>query len=333
MANAIVVHESGFSGRTARAETFQDIIGNLVRPAQVRAERSARYDFRLNHVRFERLEVTTLSYGDPVEIDLHEIGDGAGESLVLQLVLSGSSCTYFDGASPVQHGRASAHLSVADQPMRVRCQRDCRHFLVRLDRGALQQTASDCRQRVELPDPRHSLSLVSPAGKALRRYMRYLVAELDRGSCDEFLRFASRATEQLLLVHILTVLQTPAGVWGTASRPGRRSTGIPTYVERAEAFIDAHLGMDIGIQDIVASTGTSLRTLYRGFERSRGTSPMEFLRERRLERAHAELVASDPLEVRVTDVALRWGFQHLSDFASRYRERFGCLPSETLRRH
>jgi AraC-like DNA-binding protein len=60
---------------------------------------------------------------------------------------------------------------------------------------------------------------------------------------------------------------------------------------------------------------------------------MAFLRERRLDRAHVQLAEASAGSLRVTDVALRCGFQHLSEFAARYRERFGCLPSQTLRKN
>jgi AraC-like DNA-binding protein len=33
----------------------------------------------------------------------------------------------------------------------------------------------------------------------------------------------------------------------------------------------------------------------------------------------------------VADVAFRWGFGHLGRFAEKYRERYGELPSETLK--
>lgn len=327
MADAITRHDNGFAARTSRADTFQEIMADLVRPAVVRADRHGHYDFRMNHVRFERLEITVLSYGDAVEVDLQQIRDGARESLVMQLMLAGSSLTYVDG-KPVEQCRSSGHLAASDLPMRVRCQRGCRHFLIRLDRELLEHTARDFQQRLTFPDPRDSIPLSSLPGKALRRYMRYLVAELDQDSRCGFLRYAAGATEQLLVSHILAAMHA-------AQRPvpasAVRRGGAPLYVQRAEAFIEAGLQRDIGLRDIVASAGISLRTLYRGFERSHGTTPMGFLRDRRLERAHAQLLEPDSRELRVTDVALRWGFQHLSDFAANYRERFGCLPSATLR--
>jgi AraC-like DNA-binding protein len=59
-----------------------------------------------------------------------------------------------------------------------------------------------------------------------------------------------------------------------------------------------------------------------------GTTPMEFLRRVRLERAHRDLLHG---EGTVTDIALRWGFPHLSRFARAYRAQYGVLPSETRR--
>jgi AraC-like DNA-binding protein len=60
---------------------------------------------------------------------------------------------------------------------------------------------------------------------------------------------------------------------------------------------------------------------------------MLHLRNRRLERAHEELTDVLPSDgVTVTDIAERWGFTHLSSFATLYRKRWGESPSETLRR-
>ena len=75
----------------------------------------------------------------------------------------------------------------------------------------------------------------------------------------------------------------------------------------------------------------SVRTLHASFQQVFGESPMAHLRTLRLDHVRAELVRSDPALVRVTDVAMRWGFFHQSRFAQQYRERFGELPSATLR--
>jgi AraC family ethanolamine operon transcriptional activator len=37
-------------------------------------------------------------------------------------------------------------------------------------------------------------------------------------------------------------------------------------------------------------------------------------------------------ESRVADIAIRWGFWHMGQFARDYRAMFGELPSETLKK-
>ncbi|WP_442875877.1 helix-turn-helix domain-containing protein [Amycolatopsis sp. NBC_01488] len=60
---------------------------------------------------------------------------------------------------------------------------------------------------------------------------------------------------------------------------------------------------------------------------------MRHLREVRLDRVRDDLVAArDVSGARVTPIAARWGFTHMSRFATAYRQKFGEAPSITLRR-
>ncbi len=74
-----------------------------------------------------------------------------------------------------------------------------------------------------------------------------------------------------------------------------------------------------------------MRSLYEGFRRFRGTSPMEFLRTMRLRRVREDLIDA-PAGTTVSDVATRWGFYQFGRFAAQYRQLFGETPSATLRR-
>jgi transcriptional regulator GlxA family with amidase domain len=93
----------------------------------------------------------------------------------------------------------------------------------------------------------------------------------------------------------------------------------------------AHADTPISIGALAAAAGVSARTLFEGFRRFRGVSPMAALKAVRLDAVNDELEAADP-SASVTGVALKWGFVHLGRFAQDYRRRFGRLPSETLRR-
>ena len=56
---------------------------------------------------------------------------------------------------------------------------------------------------------------------------------------------------------------------------------------------------------------------------------MRYLRTARFESVRDELRRCEP-EMCVTDVAIRWGFEHMGRFAVEYRKRFGESPSQTL---
>jgi AraC-like DNA-binding protein len=83
--------------------------------------------------------------------------------------------------------------------------------------------------------------------------------------------------------------------------------------------------------DIAQAVGLSVRALDEGFRRHVGSSPMAYLREVRMARAHLELVASDPDMTTATLIACTWGFGNYGRFALAYRRRYGCTPRETLR--
>jgi AraC-like DNA-binding protein len=98
-------------------------------------------------------------------------------------------------------------------------------------------------------------------------------------------------------------------------------------------YLEAHLSERVTMDDISRSVHMSVRAIQQGFREELGTTPMLYLRDRRLERAHEDLTDVIPSDgVTVTDVAGRWGFTHLSNFAVLYKKRWGESPSETLRR-
>jgi AraC-like DNA-binding protein len=128
---------------------------------------------------------------------------------------------------------------------------------------------------------------------------------------------------------------------GTAAagpdRAGLRDAGTGT-LHRAVRFIDEHAGSDLSMAEIAGAASVSIRAVQLAFRRELGVTPLAYLRRVRLERAHQDLMAAgaaglaDAAGLTVTDVSARWGFSSSSRFAAYYREAFGVLPSQTLRR-
>jgi AraC-like DNA-binding protein len=110
------------------------------------------------------------------------------------------------------------------------------------------------------------------------------------------------------------------------------SAGEPAVLRQALAFIHRHAAEPIGVGEIAEAVAISTRELQRTFRRHRGTTPLSYLRRTRLEGAHLDLRAADPLRGdTVASIASRWGFGHPGRFSIAYQEHFEQPPSHTLR--
>lgn len=135
--------------------------------------------------------------------------------------------------------------------------------------------------------------------------------------------------EELVMSSLLYV--QPSNYYEQLVHPHRRP--VRPAVRESLAFLEAHLGEQITMGDLSRHVHMSPRAIQQGFQNELGTTPMSYLRDRRLERAREDLTDAIPADgVTVTDVAERWGFHHLGNFARLYRMRWGESPSETLRR-
>lgn len=106
----------------------------------------------------------------------------------------------------------------------------------------------------------------------------------------------------------------------------------PRAIRSAIEIIEEEAHLPLTLTSIATRTHISVRTLQQGFQRHLDTSPMAYLREVRLRRAHQTLLRSDPSTVTVASVAYRWGFSNLGRFAAAHSARYRETPTETLRR-
>lgn len=160
-------------------------------------------------------------------------------------------------------------------------------------------------------------------------------AMLVRWVADEFGDPASLISHPLVakkVVHSLTVgllLATDHPYRGALDRPDR--VHRPRPVRQAIDAMQAHPEEPFTAATLARIAGVSVRGLQEGFRRHVGTTPMAYLRQIRLARAHGDLRAANPSTTTVADVAYRWGFAHLGRFAATYRARYNTAPSRTLR--
>jgi transcriptional regulator GlxA family with amidase domain len=103
-------------------------------------------------------------------------------------------------------------------------------------------------------------------------------------------------------------------------------------VKAAEDYAMAHADERIYVTDLCRAAAVSERALEYAFKEVMGLTPVAYLIRLRLHRARRALLATTQRSSTVSAVALDWGFWHFGDFSRSYRDCFGELPSDTLRR-
>lgn len=101
---------------------------------------------------------------------------------------------------------------------------------------------------------------------------------------------------------------------------------------RARQYIDEHLDRPLTLANVCQASYSSPRALEYGFREIFGVSPIAYIRCARLSRVRRELHLSPYTSGRITQLAMKWGFWHLSQFSKDYYDLFGELPSITLGR-
>jgi AraC family ethanolamine operon transcriptional activator len=86
------------------------------------------------------------------------------------------------------------------------------------------------------------------------------------------------------------------------------------------------------VSDLCRIAKASERTLDYAFNERFGLAPAHYMKARRLNGARTDLCQGHEPAVKIADIANKWGFWHLGQFARDYRGWFGELPSETFER-
>lgn len=205
-----------------------------------------------------------------------------------------------------------------------------KQLVVKFDPEALLQHLGDLKGIIP-SSPIHFDSMMdtsSSRGASWWRTVHYVMEELRNAdlSCPQQLIY--EPLEKLLMQNIL---RCQSHNYSRALEAPKEFQLTPWYIKKAEDYLQSNYSEAVTLEALAQITGVSPRSLQYGFKKARGITPMQYLKEIRLERVRDKLLRGDP-ESSVTPLALACGFRQLGWFACQYREKYGETPSETLKR-
>ncbi len=106
--------------------------------------------------------------------------------------------------------------------------------------------------------------------------------------------------------------------------PSEKALRDEERIKAMMRFIQAHYTQELTVERIAASVSVSESECLRCFHATIGTTPIQYLRQLRVQKA-AELLVDTGWKV--SDIGARCGFREMSYFTKTFRELKGCTPS------
>lgn len=307
--------------RSTNLDQVQQHIAHILCPHQLHLSAKQRLNTELYYRASSRLGFGRLRYG----ADVHIAPEPLQGFYLLQIPIQGHERIQL-GTKQFESHQDCASMLNPDDEFSMEHSQEANKLFIRICKPSLEQFYLHHYQR-PLQSVLHFTvlhALNTPVGQSIWHLMQWLFQESSQGSLFDQPTSAQRL-EDIFLAHLLDL-------WGHDQPPKPLSLApiTPQAIKQAKAFIDEHLAQPLTVPRIATAVGMSTRSLYAGFNEYVGQSPMQFVKQRRLEQVRALLLQADPTQHTVTQLAMQCGFSHLGLFAKDYQQRYGERPSATL---
>jgi AraC-like DNA-binding protein len=203
----------------------------------------------------------------------------------------------------------------------------CQQFIVRIARSEIDSAICKILGRKPATDVVFKALSADPGISGWIRHLCQLPKNPEPSGASVFEnQHVAYHLEQSLIMMLLSEVEHSC----TAEMSQHNCSPAPYYVKRVEDMFRANFENEISMDDIVSASGVSVRTVFYGFQRWRGKSPMSYLRDMRLDAARQSLAKPVARPKSVSEAALAAGFANFSQFSKLYKMRFGQKPSATL---
>lgn len=312
------------SFRSDSAEVVHDLLSRRLSRHQFRCGRTAPMDARIYSADVGSIHLVDLQYGADMDVEAH-LGD---EHFLVHLALDGQTTMWAEGERYLLRPDEML-ISSPNTPLRVHMTRQCRHMAVRMPVAVCTDYLS---QQLHIPVNRPLEFYPGRQGaRELPLVWRGMIHHLsDQLRLGPGIIGNRRVQKQygMLLAEVLLGNYCNSYSEQIALHGNDIS---PRHVRRAREIIHDSLEETISIGALAAQVGVSVRSLQNGFKHFQGLTPLEYVRRHRLERLHSALLDSEG-GANVTELMLECGIVNFGRYAQYYRQQYGCLPSETLRK-
>lgn len=199
---------------------------------------------------------------------------------------------------------------------------DSDHFeslLFFLDDGLIQQFISDVRPQAASDGGKNSVTQL-PVSRSIQRYVDALKTFLrERTPLDEsFVQI-----KLLELLHLLRLEDSHGTFERILLNAGQRKR------RNLISLMENNFDKPLRVEDYACLSGRSLSSFRRDFKRLFGTTPQQWLKQKRLEKA-LQLLGSTKMNV--TQVAFDVGYENISYFIQEFRKRYNISPKQFVLR-
>jgi AraC-like DNA-binding protein len=312
--------------RTQQLSAAENIASRIFTPHRLRfSGRGQRLNARLSAARIGAVTVGYLRYSADVRL----VNSTALDDYHINVPLTGHAESWC-GTQTALATPTQAAVFLPGCPAGIVWAADCAQLCVKFSRVDLELELEGLLGR---PVARplyftHAMNLTADSSRTWLSVLSVLYREFSRSESIVQNPKMGRHFEKLLMHGFL--LAQPQ-YQSMALDAEQRAAPPPKVVRTAVDLIEEHPERSWTTTDLAREVGISVRALQEGFRRHVGLPPLTYLREVRLNRAHAELAASAAGAVTVAHIAMKWGFGHLGRFGTAYRRKFGVTPQHTLR--
>ena len=314
---------SSFWQKTAASDLdqVQSSISSLITPHRLSLKNQTQpLHAQMRSAQFGNIALVRLGYGADVRIQPDELNS----FYLLQIPQKGHA-TVRSGTETIDSCPKTATLLNPNTAIDMVWHADNEQLMIKIDRGFLEHQAQVLGWDLSANGLVFPAKLQAHSGVNWQLMLRYLV-DCARNA-DEVVQ-SDLVVRQLELLVATSLLDIHPPI--TAKKPRVSTHILPKHLQQAEDYLYQYAHEAITMAHLESLLGLSSRSIYAAFKTHLGLSPMQYLRQIRLDRIRADLLNANPATTSVLEVSLKWGIMHQGRLSADYKQRFGETPRQTL---